>query len=134
SFQPTIAERSFGALGATMIDCRSASRPRSWHVGKLGGRTPSSTIRDMSRVLEPVSGAGPEPSIGLALGGGAARGMVHVGALKAIERSESKVAGLAGTSYGAVIAALYALSGSALELERVIRGADIGELWRQAFD
>lgn len=78
-------------------------------------------------------GAG-ELSIGLALGGGAARGMVHVGALKAIEASRARVGALAGTSYGAVIGALYALSGSALELERVVRSADIGELWRQAFD
>lgn len=72
--------------------------------------------------------------IGVALGGGAARGMVHVGALKAVEASGAAVGGMAGTSYGAVVAALYALSGSALELERVIRSADIGELWRQAFD
>lgn len=60
--------------------------------------------------------------------------MVHVGALKAIEASGVIVAGVAGTSYGAIIGALYALSGSALELEKVIREADIGELWRQAFD
>lgn len=75
-----------------------------------------------------------DPLIGMALGGGAARGMVHVGALKAVEASGAGLGGLAGTSYGAVIAALYALSGSALELERVVRSADIGELWRQAFD
>jgi len=60
--------------------------------------------------------------------------MVHVGALKAVEASGSTVGGVAGTSYGAIIAALYALSGNALELERVIRSADIGELWLQAFD
>ena len=88
----------------------------------------------MPRELKPVGEVGAGPSIGLALGGGAARGMVHVGALKAIEASGSRLAGLAGTSYGAIIGALYALSGSALELERVIRSADIGELWRQAFD
>ncbi|HZJ09334.1 MAG TPA: patatin-like phospholipase family protein [Trueperaceae bacterium] len=72
--------------------------------------------------------------IGVALGGGAARGMVHVGALKAIEAAGASVGAVAGTSYGAVIAALYALSGNALELERIIRSADIGELWSQAFD
>lgn len=60
--------------------------------------------------------------------------MVHVGALKAVDASGAGLAGLAGTSYGAIIASLYALSGNALELERIIRSADIGELWRQAFD
>jgi len=44
------------------------------------------------------------------------------------------VSGVAGTSYGAVIAALYALGGPAVELERVIRAQDVAELWRQGFD
>jgi predicted acylesterase/phospholipase RssA len=41
---------------------------------------------------------------------------------------------VAGTSYGAVIAALYALGSPAAELERVIRSQDVAELWRQGFD
>lgn len=73
-------------------------------------------------------------SIGMALGGGAARGVAHVGALKAVEAAGLEVAGIAGTSYGAVIAALYALGGHALELERVVRTQDISELWLQGLD
>lgn len=60
--------------------------------------------------------------------------MAHVGALKALDAAGFRVAGVAGTSYGAIIAALYALGGPAAELERVIRTQDVGELWRQAFD
>lgn len=72
--------------------------------------------------------------IGVALGGGAARGAAHVGALQALEDAGLRADCVAGTSYGAIIAALYALGGPAAELERVIRQQDIGELWSQAID
>lgn len=73
-------------------------------------------------------------SVGIALGGGAARGIAHVGALKAVEAAGLEVAGIAGTSYGAVIASLYALGGHALELERIVRTQDLTELWLQGVD
>lgn len=70
----------------------------------------------------------------MALGGGAARGAAHVGALQALEEAGHRAECVAGTSYGAIIAALYAIGGPAAELERVIRQQDIGELWSQAID
>lgn len=79
-------------------------------------------------------GAVRQGGVGVALGGGAARGLAHVGALKALDAAGVSVKGVAGTSYGAVIAALYALGGPAAELERVIRAQDVAELWRQGFD
>jgi predicted acylesterase/phospholipase RssA/CRP-like cAMP-binding protein len=46
--------------------------------------------------------------IGLALGGGAARGMAHFGVLKSLERHGIYADMLAGTSAGAMVGALYA--------------------------
>jgi NTE family protein len=46
--------------------------------------------------------------IGLALGGGAARGPAHIGVLKAFEDHEIPLACLSGTSIGAFIGSLYA--------------------------
>ena len=46
--------------------------------------------------------------IGLALGGGAARGMAHLGVLKALERNGIYVDMLAGTSAGAMTGTIYA--------------------------
>ena len=46
--------------------------------------------------------------IGLALGGGAARGMAHLGVLKALERHGIYIDMLAGTSAGAMVGAIYA--------------------------
>jgi NTE family protein len=47
-------------------------------------------------------------TIGLALGGGAAKGVAHIGVLKALEDANIEVDYIAGTSVGAMIAALYA--------------------------
>lgn len=46
--------------------------------------------------------------IGLALGGGLARGLAHVGVLRVLEETGVKVDFIAGTSMGSLIAALYA--------------------------
>lgn len=54
------------------------------------------------------------PRVGLALGGGFARGIAHVGVLQALEDSGIQVACIAGTSVGALIGAAYA-SGATLE-------------------
>ena len=52
----------------------------------------------------------------LALGGGAARGLAHLGVLRALEEQGIPIAGICGTSMGAVIGAGYALSPNADQL------------------
>jgi NTE family protein len=59
------------------------------------------------------------PSIGLALGGGFARGIVHVGVLKVLEQEGIPVSFVAGTSVGALIGAAYCSGVSAAELEEI---------------
>ena len=49
----------------------------------------------------------------LALGGGGARGLAHVGVLEVIEEAGVPVAGIAGTSAGAVVGAMWLTLGSA---------------------
>ena len=46
--------------------------------------------------------------VGLALGGGAARGLAHIGVLEVLERENIPIDMIAGTSAGAAIGALYA--------------------------
>lgn len=48
------------------------------------------------------------PLIGLALGGGAARGFAHIGVLKVLERNGIRPAVIAGTSIGAVVGGIWA--------------------------
>jgi len=55
--------------------------------------------------------------VGLALGGGGARGLAHIGVLKVLEREGIQIDCLAGTSIGGVIAAAFAQGRTAEELE-----------------
>lgn len=50
----------------------------------------------------------PVPKIGLALSGGGARGLAHIGVLKVLERQGIAIDLLAGTSMGGMVAAAYA--------------------------
>ena len=47
--------------------------------------------------------------VGVSLAGGGIRGIAHVGGLKALEENNIKVAAIAGTSAGSIIATLYAM-------------------------
>jgi NTE family protein len=49
-----------------------------------------------------------EPKVGLALGGGAARGLAHLGVLKVLEEANIPFHIITGTSFGALIGGLYA--------------------------
>jgi NTE family protein len=55
-----------------------------------------------------IEGVGFKPKVGLALSGGGARGLAHIGVLRVLEREGIPVDFLAGTSMGGVIAASYA--------------------------
>ncbi|MBN1664072.1 MAG: patatin-like phospholipase family protein [Deltaproteobacteria bacterium] len=57
-------------------------------------------------------------NIGLALGGGGARGLAHIGVLKVLEEEQIPIAVIAGTSSGALIGAAYAGGLSAGDLEK----------------
>jgi len=59
------------------------------------------------------------PAIGLALGGGFARGIAHIGVLKVLEQERIPVRCVAGTSVGALIGACYCSGLSVEELEEV---------------
>ena len=66
---------------------------------------------------------GGRPKIGLALGSGSARGLAHLGVIRAIEDAGIKVDFIAGTSMGALIGAIHA-AGKLDELEAAFRTFD----------
>lgn len=57
---------------------------------------------------------------GLALGGGGARGLAHIGILKVLEREKIKVDCISGTSMGAIIGACYSITPDIGAVERAI--------------
>jgi NTE family protein len=60
-----------------------------------------------------------EVRLGLALGGGAARGFAHVGVIQVLEEAGLRPSHVVGTSAGSLVAALYASGKSPAELVRV---------------
>ncbi len=65
--------------------------------------------------------AGPSPKIGLVLSGGGARGIAHLGTLKALEElGLPTISHISGTSAGAIIGALYSYGYKADEILEII--------------
>ncbi len=64
------------------------------------------------------------PKVGLALSGGAARGLAHIGVLKALEEESIPIDMIAGTSAGAMVGACYAKERKAAVLEEIALGID----------
>lgn len=59
------------------------------------------------------------PKIGLALGSGAARGLAHIGVLKALKEAAIPIDMVAGTSMGAMIGACFAKEGEIAAVEEI---------------
>ena len=64
------------------------------------------------------------PRIGLALGGGAARGFAHIGVIQVLEEAGIQPDLVVGTSAGSLVAALYAAGRPGTELARVALAMD----------
>jgi len=82
-------------------------------------------VRSMRAFGRGLSPTGPPalapriPTLGLALGGGFARGVAHVGILKVLEAENIPISFVAGTSVGALIGAAYCSGVTPSELEAI---------------
>jgi len=77
---------------------------------------------------EDASPAAPARSIGLALSGGGALGLAHIGVLKWLEENHIPVDRIAGTSMGGIIGAMYASGMSPAEIETFAEHLDWEEI------
>lgn len=84
------------------------------------GSTPPSSAPATAATPTPA-GATPSSSapikVGIALGGGAAKGFAHIGVIKMLEANGFAPAVVAGTSAGSVVGAMYASGMNAFELQ-----------------
>nr|HPQ40176.1 patatin-like phospholipase family protein [bacterium] len=76
-----------------------------------------------------VPGVSARPRIGLALGGGGARGIAHVGVLKYLEAHQIPIDCIAGTSMGAIVGGLYAAGMTPEEIERELENMDWADMF-----
>ena len=114
---------------------RASNKPESaWAHGRcaLNFSRLVHSVRVFSRELKQASTQTPlRPTLGIALGGGFARGIAHIGVLKVLEEENIPVDYVAGTSVGAIIGAGYCSGMSAADLAdmaRTLRFADFARL------
>ncbi len=94
-------------LGLTLVLAGCATSPQA----PVSGATALPT--------EVAPAAKVPPRIGLALGGGAARGFAHVGVIQVLEEAGIRANLVAGTSAGSVVAALYASGKTGPQLQQI---------------
>src|SRR6056297_2086311 len=70
------------------------------------------------------------PKVGLALSGGGALGLAHIGILKKIDSLEIPVDYIAGTSMGGLVGGLYACGYSAKQIEKIVDDINWEHLFR----
>ena len=90
-------------------------------------QTPPKPVVVVPPPVEPPPVAKPParpPRIGLALGGGAARGFAHIGVIQVLEENGIRPDFVVGTSAGSLVATLYASGKSGVELGTLAESMD----------
>lgn len=75
----------------------------------------------LAAVLSAPAQSNQRPKIGLALSGGGAKGLAHIGILKAIDSAGLSIDYITGTSMGSIIGSLYAIGYPADSIEKMAR-------------
>ena len=86
------------------------------------------TTLGFSQIEDSLPSNKKDVSVGLVLSGGGARGLAHIGVLKAIEQAGVKIDYIAGTSTGAIVGALYASGYTASQLDLMFKQVDFSTL------
>jgi NTE family protein len=127
---PRLSRRSFSIACASALVGACASPPTNTSGSNATTRTPATPT------TPPVASAPARPlRIGLALGGGAARGFAHIGVIKALEARGLRPDLLCGTSAGSVVAALYASGMSGIAMNKLALTMDQASIsdWAMPF-
>jgi NTE family protein len=83
-----------------------------------------------AEATSPAAAPAPAPRIGLALSGGGARGIAHVGVLKVLEELRVPIHCVTGTSMGAIVGGTFASGRAPAEMEKLVLEADWEAIFR----
>ncbi|MBI5023574.1 MAG: patatin-like phospholipase family protein [Candidatus Omnitrophica bacterium] len=101
----------------TLQPSELTQREGSQHLSFLQSEPHSEYTKTITRIAREIGGV----SVGLALGGGAALGLAHIGVLRVLEKEHIPVDIIVGSSMGAIIASLWAIGKDAAEIEKIAR-------------
>ncbi|KAF1041494.1 MAG: putative NTE family protein [Herbaspirillum frisingense] len=90
----------------------------------ISGPTETKPADSVSTAPTPVATPPKKVRIGLALGGGAARGFAHIGVIKALESQGINADIVAGTSAGSLVGAMYAAGNDGFALQKLALAMD----------
>jgi NTE family protein len=125
---PSLSRRSFSLAAASTL--LAACTTAGTETAKVAPPVTANTA-------PPVPVARPPRTIrvGLALGGGAARGFAHIGVIKALEARNIQVDLVSGTSAGSVVAALYASGMNGFDINKLALTMDEASIsdWAMPF-
>src|SRR5687768_15695004 len=104
-----------------ILNCMQLIAIRSWLMALCASMLlgACATAPPQEPVAPPQPVAKRAPKIGLALGGGAARGFAHVGVIQVLEEAGLRPDLVVGTSAGSLVAALYASGRTGAQLQQV---------------
>ena len=85
----------------------------------LCGCASSSVQAPVESKIEPAQVVKRLPKVGLALGGGAARGFAHIGVIQVLEEAGLRPDMVVGTSAGSLVAAIYASGKTGAQLQQI---------------
>jgi NTE family protein len=77
-----------------------------------------------------AAAAAKPPRIGLALSGGGARGIAHVGVLKVLDEMRIPISCVTGTSMGSIVGGTFAAGRTPTEMEKLVLEADWNQIFR----
>jgi NTE family protein len=76
----------------------------------------------------------PAQSVGLVLSGGGAKGLSHIGVIKALEENGIPIDYVSGTSIGAIVGGMYAIGLSPEEMIALIKSEEFGYWYKGEFE
>jgi NTE family protein len=125
----TTAPPSRPVVGTSVsASANTAASGTAQSSGAAGSYGAGQNANNSETVLVPPAVVAPPPPkpvrIGLALGGGAARGFAHVGVIQVLEEHGIKPSLVTGTSAGSMVAAFYASGKTGLQLQHVAETMD----------
>jgi NTE family protein len=113
--------RIMNALATLKIPALAAAAA----VALLSAGTPG-----LAAEATPSAAPAATPRIGLALSGGGARGIAHVGVLKVLDELRIPIHCVTGTSMGAIVGGTFASGRTPVEMEKLVLEADWAKIFR----